>query len=112
MRLSPGRDCRPGGDAAVSEREGSIMRKFVVFNLLLLCVPAAGCNRGETNEERLQRLLPNAKATTPVSGNVTVDGSPVKDVWVTLHLKDGDGTLLPKGRTDEDGNFQIMSYIA
>ena len=88
------------------------MRYFLPCVLLVIALPNAGCNRGETNEERLRRLVPDALSTTEVNGRVTVDGSPVKNLWVTLHPIKGDGTLLPKGQTDVDGNFQITTYIA
>src|SRR5262249_46370055 len=91
--------------------EGPRMRRIELFVLLALSSLLAGCG-GETDEERLLRLVPDARATTPVSGTVVVDGAPVKDLWVTLHPKDSSFTFRPRGQTDGKGRFQIMTYSA
>jgi len=82
-----------------------------LFVVLALSSVFVGCG-GESDEERLLRLVPDARATTPVSGTVTVDGSPAKDLWVTLHPKDSSVTLRPRGQTDGHGNFHITTYSA
>ena len=91
--------------------KGPRMRRIELFVLLALSSLLTGCG-GETDEERLLRLVPDARATTPISGTVIVDGAPVKDLWVTLHPKDSSFTFRPRGQTDGKGHFQIMTYSA
>lgn len=86
--------------------------------LLLLCglialVFASGCGPNvESDQERLKRLVPNAAQTTKVTGKVTVDGAPVKDILVTLHNPKQSGKAQrPNARTREDGTFQISTYL-
>jgi len=80
-----------------------------------LCIILAGCNETLSNEERLKLMVPDAKATVPVSGNVTVDGAPVKDLFVFLIPK---GEKAPKGefpasraQCRDDGSFEITTYL-
>lgn len=84
------------------------MRRIAGPLLLLCAVSISGCG-GETNEQRLQRMVPNAKKTTKVNGNVTVNGQPGKDLWVTLHSTDG-LELRPRAQCDEKGHFTIGTY--
>lgn len=77
--------------------------------LLMIC----GCGpRLETDEERLARLVPGASAMTKVTGKVTVDGAPGKDVWVTLHpAQGGTAAQIPRAQVREDGTFQVTTYL-
>ena len=94
------------------------MRCWIQLVLLSACL--IGCERAETDEERLKRFVPNALSTTKVSGNVTVDGAPVKDLTVTLHPSeatvrsrtpgDPNSQLLPRAQTDAEGKFRITTY--
>lgn len=90
--------------------EGCVMRRFVWILLVLILAPSSGCGRRESEQQRLERLVPNAVGTSKVTGNVTVDGEPVKDLWVTLHPKDASVKLRPRGQTDAKGNFKISTY--
>jgi hypothetical protein len=81
----------------------------------LACIVIAGCSETLSNEERLKLMVPDAKATVPVSGQVTVDGKPVKDLFVFLIPK---GAKAPKGefpasraQCREDGSFEITTYL-
>lgn len=85
------------------------MRSLVWVVTGSLLAGVLGCG-GESEEQRLERLVPGAVDTTPVSGKVTVDGRPVKDLWVTLHPKDPSVSLRPRGQTDENGNFKLTTY--
>ena len=88
------------------------MRRFSVFMALLaLSAVLPGCGK-VSDQERLTTLVPNAQATTPVSGQVLVDGEAVKDIWVTLHEENEQPeSLQPKAQTDEEGKFKITTYI-
>ncbi|WP_010582327.1 hypothetical protein [Schlesneria paludicola] len=78
--------------------------------LLFLCIVSiSGCG-GESNEQRLKRLVPNANKTTKVTGNVTVNGQPGKDLWVTLHSTSGI-ELRPRAQCDDKGHFAIGTYL-
>jgi len=89
--------------------------KSLLFRLLIWG-GVLGCSQGGmTPEEKLAMLLPDALPTIPVTGQVLVDGAPVKDIWVYLVPK---GTEIPKGeqpatraRTDEQGNFAMTTYM-
>jgi hypothetical protein len=83
---------------------GSTRLAWLAFSLLLL-----GCE-SESETDRLKRMVPNAHKTTKISGKVTVNGEPVKDLWVTLHAVDPNMKDRPVGRTDADGNFIIATY--
>ena len=85
------------------------MRCLHLLAVVALCTTVLGCS-GESDEERLNRLVPNALDTTEVRGKVTVDGAPKKDLWVTLHPKDTSITMRPRGQTDAKGNFRITTY--
>jgi hypothetical protein len=87
------------------------MRLPVCLVLLAMVVTITGCGRGETDQQLLKRLVPNASATKPVTGIVTVDGVPVKDLWVTLHPTDPEQKLRPRAQTDPQGRFQITTYV-
>lgn len=87
------------------------MRLAICFALLVIISGMTGCSRRESDDQMLKRLAPNAAATTKVSGSVTVDGAPVKDLWVTLHSTDASNKLRPRAQTDPQGRFQITSYI-
>ena len=83
--------------------------------LLLLIGAVAGCSETLSDEERLKLMVPNAKQTTPVNGQVTVDGQPVRDLFVFLVPK---GEKLPRGefpasraQCREDGSFDITTYL-
>ena len=86
------------------------MRHVILFALLALVAAVGGCSRGETEEERLHRLVPNALETIKVRGKVTVDGKPMKDLWVKFHPVDSSITVVPRAQTDASGNFQITTY--
>lgn len=80
--------------------------------ILALSVGLAGCGGGASNQERLDIMVPNAEKTIPVSGQVLVDGKPMKDLWVTLHpVDEKEDSLQPKAQTDTEGNFKITTYI-
>ena len=87
--------------------------RYVGWIILIACVlENVGCRKVETSEEALKRLVPNAAATTKISGKVTIDGAPVAhDVWVTLHPTDSANKLRPRGQTDERGNFTIGTFM-
>jgi len=87
------------------------MRSLILSVLVAMIVGISGCSQGESNEQRLKRLVPNASKTTPVSGIVTVDGAPVKDIWVTLHSVAADMQVQPRDLTDETGRFEITTYM-
>jgi hypothetical protein len=89
--------------------KGNLMRCLQLLALVALCTTGFGCS-GESEEDRLNRLVPNALDTTQVRGKVMVDGAPVKDLWVTLHPSDASLRLRPRGQTDAKGNFQITTY--
>lgn len=76
-----------------------------------LVVFAVGC-RPMSDAERLDTLVPGAQPTTPVSGQILVDGEPMKDIWVKLHLEGATPeTVQPAAQTDEEGKFKITTYI-
>ncbi len=87
-----------------------------LFRIWMMIGMIFGCgDSGMTPEERLALLVPDAKQTVPVSGQVLVDGQPVKDLWVYLIPK---GTTVAKGQqpesralTDDSGNFRISTYM-
>src|SRR6516165_2382039 len=85
------------------------MRRWTFLVSTLFCATVIGCG-GESEEERLNRLVPNALGTTEVYGRVTVDGKPVKDLWVKLHSADPKIAMTPRGQTDAQGYFHIGTY--
>ncbi len=89
------------------------MRSFM--HPVMLCVliaGMAGCGSTASDAERLNALLPDAQPTIPVSGQVLVDGTPMKDIWVKLHPEGGaKNAVQPKALTDADGHFQITTYV-
>jgi hypothetical protein len=52
--------------------------------------------------------------TYPVTGTVLVDGQPAKDAMLTFHPKEmvGDRPYLPSGRTNENGEFSLATFVA
>lgn len=90
------------------------MRSFANFAIVFaISAGLAGCGGSASDTERLETLVPDAQATIPVSGQVLVDGKPIKDLWVKLHLiGETKGTLQPKAQTDAEGKFQITSYVS
>lgn len=64
-----------------------------------------------------KQLGPERVPTIPVHGQVLVDGQPAKDVRVTFHAisqKPGEEsvyTAAPNAMTDEQGQFQISTYV-
>lgn len=84
---------------------------------LTISILLAGCGqRSLTVQEKLDLLVPDRAETVPVTGELLVDGSPEKDVWVYLIPK---GESLPKDEppahkalTKEDGTFAISTYLA
>lgn len=84
------------------------MRCLAWFVLLTVSAGIIGC--GETEEQRLDRMVPDAVDTVKVTGSVLVDGEPVKDLWVTLIPNDEKVNLRPRGQTDEDGKFSLTTY--
>lgn len=87
------------------------MRCLVWLVLPALTVTFIGCG-GETEGQRLDRLVPNALGTTKVTGSVLVDGQPVKDLWVTLHPKNPKIQERPRGQTDQNGKFALQTYTS
>lgn len=85
------------------------MRCFVWCMFLALSAGISGC-QGESEADRLERLVPGALNTTKINGKVLVDGEPVKDIWVTLHPVDPKVPLRPRGQTDANGNFKLTTY--
>ncbi len=76
-----------------------LSRLFLIILISLL----TGCTRSEYPNE-----------TYPVSGRIqTIDGSPARDVRVTLHssklLSEGD-PFRPSGMTDDEGTFRLTTY--
>lgn len=68
-----------------------------------------------TPEEKLLALVDSPKDRIPVTGEVFVDGQPVKDIFVYLIPA---GSKIPKdeppqhrGLTKEDGSFAISTYM-
>jgi len=83
--------------------------------ILGVCSLLSGCNETLSNEERLKLMVPDAKATTQIGGKVTVDGEPVRDLFVFLIPK---GQKAPSGefaasraQCRDDGTFQITTYL-
>lgn len=81
-----------------------------IARLGLLALVVAGC--GESEAQRLKRIVPDAVGTTKVSGKVLVDGKPVKDLWVTFHPTDPSVKWRPRAQTDANGNFAMTTYNA
>ena len=76
-----------------------LSRLFLIILISLL----TGCTRSEYPNE-----------TYPVSGRIqTRDGTPARDVRVTLHseklLSEGD-PFRPSGMTDDEGTFRLTTY--
>ena len=66
----------------------------------------------------LAALLPGCRKkgwldTYPVKGAVLVDGKPAKDVFVSFHPREavGDRPYLPSGRTNENGEFVLSTFV-
>lgn len=84
--------------------------------MLIVAGTCAGCGSGTlSNEERLKKMVPDAKATTAVTGEVFVDGIAVSDLFVYLIPK---GSAIPKdelpshrGQVKDDGSFAITTYL-
>lgn len=66
--------------------------------VVLVTVGLLGCTGGDANR------VP----TYPVSGQITMDGSPVADATVTFAPKGDQPTAL--GRTDAEGRYQLRTY--
>lgn len=85
---------------------------LLVFSLLVL----GGCGpRAMTPQEKLDAMIDSPKTRIPVSGEVLVDGQPVKDIWVYLIPA---GEPIPRdepphhrGLTRADGTFFISTYL-
>ena len=81
------------------------MRSLFLSRLFLIILVSmlTGCTRSEYPNE-----------TYPVSGRIrTVDGTPARDVRVTLHseklISEGD-PFRPSGMTDDQGIFKLTTY--
>lgn len=75
----------------------------VLLFVLAACIPWASCNRPD----------PNRKQTSPVTGEVYVDGKAARDVTVTCHdVKglDAKNPTLSSAQTRDDGKFAISTY--
>lgn len=66
---------------------------------LALCVLASGCSDGGADR----------KPTHPVSGTVTLAGSPVADASVTFSPT-GQGQPVATGRTNSEGKYTLTTY--
>ena len=51
--------------------------------------------------------------TYPVKGSLLVDGKPAKGATVSFHPKEivGDKPYLPTGRTDDNGEFSLATFV-
>ena len=83
----------------------------VMFATMVLF--SAGCGKSEGPKPK------NAKATTPVKGTVTIDGSPVAGVGV-LFVPAGDAAdtviddefvVAHSATTDAEGKFSVSTYV-
>lgn len=82
------------------------------FNLIGLCLLLAGC--GQSKEQAmLDELYPDRKPVFPVSGVVTVDGQPTKDLFVRLvpAADNKPSADNPQSFTKEDGSFSFSTYL-
>ncbi|MFO0918602.1 MAG: carboxypeptidase-like regulatory domain-containing protein [Planctomycetaceae bacterium] len=72
---------------------------------VLLAVGCGGSGKNDVSEARLKSMAGGAlKKTVPVSGAVTVDGSPAKGVNIYLTKVEG-GEQVNFVRTDADGKY-------
>ena len=80
---------------------GWAVRGPVLLGLVLLAALLPGCRKKGWLD------------TYPVKGAVLVDGKPAKDVFVSFHPKEavGDRPYLPSGRTDENGEFVLSTFV-
>ena len=92
------------------------MHKRLLSLMSLALLTLVGCGSGRmSDQEKLKRLIPNAKQTTPVRGKLLVDGKPVQDILVYLIPK---GSKMPtdvppehRARAKADGSFAITTYL-
>jgi predicted small lipoprotein YifL len=77
------------------------VRGLFVAALASLVVVLAGCGKKGWLE------------TYPVKGTVLVDGKPAAGATVSFHTKEamGDKPYIPTGRTDENGEFNLSTFV-
>lgn len=79
------------------------MRSPFLWACVLLCVSSlSGCGGGATGEPK------NRPKRTPVSGILTLNGTPVEGAVVTLHPTQGGNSAT--GRTDSSGKFVLGTF--
>lgn len=69
---------------------------------LLVALGLAGCGSGAEGEK-------DRVPVYPVSGKITIQGSPVTDAAVMFSPKE-EGQPFARGRTDSEGNYTLMTY--
>ena len=92
------------------------MSKPSLLLMFMALLTLAGCGTGsESSQAKLKRLIPNAKQTTPVRGNLLVDGKPIKDIFVYLIPKGGQMPTneqpAHRALSKADGSFAITTYL-
>ena len=86
-----------------------IFRRLVFSGLGLVFL--VGCWGAETAESRIKAMTKGElKSLVAVNGTVRVDGEPASNVILTLHTKDGNGSLNTT-ITDEEGGYCWTTYI-
>ena len=83
------------------------VRLFLLLSAVWLM---PGCGHARSDEEFLDRVLPDRPPVVPVAGVVTVDGQPAKGILVELHDPEAEDGIEPRGFTDDSGAFQLTTY--
>lgn len=82
---------------------------------LVALIATAGCNtgKGDVSKERLEKMSGgNLKKVVPVSGTVTIDGKPEKNVNLYIYKASEPGAPLSTIRTKEDGTYCWSTYLS
>ena len=83
------------------------LRGYVIGLLLVSCATLAGCGGPTTvDQETLEGMAGGELGErVPVSGVVTVDGTPAAGVNIYAYVKDGGRKVARECRTDADGKY-------
>jgi len=82
-----------------------------VFLLLPAILLLAGCGSGsDLTKEQLESRVGALKETVPVSGTVSINGSPTAGVNLYAYAKGGGMEAAAEARTEEDGTYCWATY--